>query len=413
MAPVPALRHRAKRLLLKCNPGGPLPVTEEKYYPAGKAAARPFPDLPMKKLLFVGIHRPDRSPSQRYRFEQYQPYLESHGYSCDYSYVISAADDKVFYRPGHYLEKLGIFLKGAFHRFRDVRKASDYDIIFVQREAFMTGTTRFEQGYAHSKARLVFDFDDAIWIPQQSEANKRLSFLKDFDKTSRIIRMSDLVLAGNEYLAGYARQFSNRVQVLPTVIDTDLYNPAPPEPKPNDRVCIGWTGSFSTIEHFETALPALLEIKQKYGERVYFKLIGDPGYRNEELDVTGIPWNSKTEAEDLREIDIGIMPLPDNQWTKGKCGMKGLQYMALEIATVMSAVGVNPEIIRQGENGFLATDTRQWVDALSRLIEDPQLRRQLGREGRRTIEEKYSVRAQRDNLVRFLEEALQLPKVVQ
>ncbi|RTQ47134.1 glycosyltransferase [Hymenobacter gummosus] len=359
----------------------------------------------MKRVLFVAMHRPDRSPSQRFRFEQYLDYLRQHGYESEYSYLISPADDKVLYSPGNYVGKLGIFLKSAAKRLGNALKAGSYDIIFIQREAFMIGTTVFESLFARSKAKVVFDFDDSIWRNQgeASGANTNLLFLKNPDKTKDIIAMSDLIFAGNEYLASYARQFNKNVVIVPTTIDTEEYQRAATPPHPG-RVCVGWSGSFTTIEHFETALPALRQLKAKYGDKVYFKVIGDGSYRNEELGITGLPWRKDTEIQDLSEIEIGLMPLPDTEWAKGKCGLKGLQYMALEIATIMSPVGVNSEIIQDGVNGFLADGTEEWVDKISRLIDNAALRQQMGRQGRQTVVSKYSVLSERDHYVQLFDQ---------
>jgi len=169
-----------------------------------------------------------------------------------------------------------------------------------------------------------------------------------------------------------------------------------------DRVCVGWSGSFTTIEHFETALPALRLVKEKYGDRVYFKVIGDGSYRNAELGITGLPWRKDTEIQDLSEIDIGLMPLPDTEWAKGKCGLKGLQYMALEIATIMSPVGVNSTIIEDGVNGYLADGPAEWADKIGHLVENAGLRQQLGAASRQTVVDHYSLLSERDRYVQLL-----------
>ncbi|MDQ2769623.1 MAG: glycosyltransferase family 4 protein [Bacteroidota bacterium] len=359
----------------------------------------------MKRILFVAMHRPDRSPSQRFRFEQYLDYLRQNGFDSDYSYLIDAADDKVLYSPGNYVGKLGIFLKSSAKRLGNVLSLGKYDIVFIQREAFMLGTTIFEKLFARSSAKVVFDFDDSIWRNQGEAvgANSNLLFLKNPDKTKDIIAASDLIFAGNEYLADYARRFNKNVVIVPTTIDTTEYQRVPVPAHPG-RVCVGWSGSFTTIEHFETALPALRQLKAKYGDRVYFKVIGDGSYRNEELGIVGLPWRKDTEIADLSEIEIGLMPLPDTEWAKGKCGLKGLQYMALEIATLMSPVGVNSTIIQDGVNGFLADQPEEWVAKISTLIDNEALRLQMGRAGRQTVVDHYSVLSERDHYLTLFRE---------
>ncbi len=358
-----------------------------------------------KRILFIASHRLDRAPGQRYRFEQYFSYLQKHGFECKLSHIISEKDDKTFYAKGNYISKLFIFLKSIIIRTKDVITAPRYDIIFIFREALMTKHTFFERKFAKSGAKLVFDFDDAIWLPTVSSGNQRLSWLKNAGKTSDIISLCNMVFAGNRYLADYASQYCSNVKVIPTTIDTDLYKRVDAA-KDNDRICIGWSGSFTTIEHFEYGIPFLKAIKAKYGDRIYFKVVGDATYHNAELGTQGIAWDKEQEIAVISSFDIGIMPLPDDEWTKGKCGFKGLLYMTFEVPAVMSRVGANKEIIQDGENGFLADGVEEWVQKLSLLIESAELRKKLGQAGRVIVIEKYSVISQRDNYVKYLNEVL-------
>lgn len=359
----------------------------------------------MKKVLFIGAHRPDRSPSQRFRFEQYINHLEENGFICHQSYLIKEWHEKKFYNPGNLTHKMYIFIRSFAKRLYEVVRYYNYDIIFVQREAFMTGTTLFERLYKLTKAKLIFDFDDAIWLHDVSEANKKLGWLKNPDKTGKIIRIADLIFAGNEYLAEYARKFNDNVVIIPTTIDTNEYRNLLLNTHPS--VCIGWSGSMTTIKHFEYAIPFLTQLKNKYGNKISFKVIGDGSYRNEALGITGIAWNKEDEIKELSSFDIGIMPLPHDEWAKGKCGLKGLQYMALEIPTVMSPVGVNMEIIKDGTNGFLAETTDEWVEKVSLLLESEELRHKIGKEGRKTVVEKYSIESQKKNYLNHFNNIIQ------
>lgn len=354
-----------------------------------------------KKVLFLTIHRPDRTPSQRFRFEQYLEHLTANGFECEVSYLIREQDDNVFYSSGNYLKKCAILARSILKRLGELWRAQQYAVVFVQREGFMLGTAFFERGMA-KRTKMIFDFDDSIWLQGVSAGNRRLGFLKDSSKTAKLIQMSDLIFAGNPVLAEYAMQFNRNVCIIPTTIDTDKYQRT--ALSTSDRVCVGWSGSFSTIDHFTSCLPALQLIKARFGERVYFKVIGDGNYRNEDLGIQGVEWSREDELEELSEIDIGLMPLPDTEWTKGKCGLKGLQYMALGIPAIMSPVGVNTEIIQDGVNGFLAKDRDEWVRKISLLVDDPQLRRKLGDRGRETVIERYSVIAFRDQYVRRFKE---------
>ena len=350
----------------------------------------------MKKILFITAHRRDRAPNQRFRFEQYFDFLNQHGFECTLSPLIKTAEeDRLFYAKGNYLKKIQLGLLFASRRLKDIFRANQFDIIFIAREAFITGSTFFEKQLSNSKAKIIFDFDDAIWMNVISANNKLFAWLKDGTKTNRIISYADLVFAGNEYLSVHANKFNNHVVIIPTTIDTEIYQPNYNVNK--NKIVIGWSGSVSTIEHFQFAIPALKILKKKYANKIEIKVIGDGNYRNEDLDIIGLPWKMETEIRDLQSIDIGIMPLPNDEWTWGKCGLKGLQYMALEIPTLMSPVGVNKIIISDGVNGYLANNTDEWVDKISRLIKDVELRVSIGKSGRKTVVEQYSVEKQKSN----------------
>ncbi|HMK25866.1 MAG TPA: glycosyltransferase family 4 protein [Chitinophagaceae bacterium] len=346
----------------------------------------------MKKVLIICLHRTNRSPGQRYRYEQYIPFLEKNGYRFDISNLLNEKEDAFFYSKGNYFRKLTIFLKTWILRIRDWGRMNKYDIIFIYRDALVTGSTFFEKRFSRSKAKVIYDFDDAIWIQKVSEGNKRLAFLKNPAKTKKIIGLCDLVFAGNRFLADYALQFNKNVVIIPSTIDINVYNKKEIKAS-KDKVCIGWTGSSTTIRHYIMAIPVLKKIKEKYGDSVEFKIIGDENYYCAELDTRGERWTAETEVKDLSQLDIGIMPLPDDEWEKGKCGMKGLQYMGLGIPAVMSPVGANLEIIQHGINGYLPNTENEWVDVLSNLIENKELRERIGKASRQTVIDKYSVEA--------------------
>ncbi|MCC6840087.1 MAG: glycosyltransferase family 4 protein [Flavobacteriales bacterium] len=363
----------------------------------------------MARILFIASHRPDRAPGQRFRFEQYFHHLEQNGHQCELSFLVGQQDDRVLYTRGNYLGKARFVRRAIRKRSADLARVNDFDIVFIFREALMTRSIRFEEGFKRSRAKLVFDFDDAIWLPNVSEANRAWAWMKDPGKTSRIIAMCDLVFAGNAYLAEYARAFNKRVEVVPTTIDTGEY--VPRTARPDGPVIIGWSGSVTTIQHFRYAVPALQKLKAKYGDRIAFRVVGDGTFRHEELGITGLPWRKDTELDDLRAMDIGIMPLPDDEWARGKCGLKGLQYMALGIPTLMSPVGVNTEIIHHGVNGFLPRNDNEWVELISCLVEDADLRARLGAEARRTVEQRFSVLAWRDTYLNLFNSLIHQPQV--
>jgi glycosyltransferase involved in cell wall biosynthesis len=360
----------------------------------------------MQNVLILCAHRPKRSPSQRYRFEQYLPFLETQGFRFTFSYLLNEQDDRTFYSKGNFPAKVFILIKSVFIRTKDCFRFKKFDIVFIQREASFFGTSFFEKQAYRSGAYVIFDFDDSIWLADTSPGNKKWEWIKKPAKFFKNLSYANVVIAGNPYLAEKAGSVNKNTVVIPTTIDTNFHIPRP-ELRNTECIMIGWSGSISTIKHFELLLPVLIRIKERYKETVAFKIIGDKNYHNEKLDLTAVDWSESSEVNEINSFDIGIMPLPDDEWANGKCGLKGLSYMACEVPVIMSAVGVNREIITPGKNGFLSSAESEWFTILTTLIENKNLRIEIGKEGRKTVIEKYSVEANKHKYAEIFKNAKQ------
>lgn len=352
------------------------------------------------RVGFLAIQANGLSPSQRYRVEAFVPALARRGVTVRFDWVLDASDLRTFYGRGAAAGKAVVAGTAAARRLSSVARARGIDVWLVQREAFFLGGA-WSEWLASLSAPVVFDFDDAIWLRTTSAANARFAWLKNVDKVAAMARRAHTVIAGNAYLASWARQHSDNVVVVPTCVDTDLF--APPATRPSGgRVTIGWSGSPSTIAHLRPLLPVLARVKARYGDLVSLRVMGDPEFEHPALGLRGEAWSPAAELQLLREMDIGLMPLPDDQWTRGKCGLKGLVSMAMGAASVMSPVGVNTEIVQHGTNGFLPGSDEAWYDVLCQLVEDGALRARVGADGRRTVVERYSVRQWQDTLATVL-----------
>lgn len=277
-----------------------------------------------------------------------------------------------------------------------------FDLVIVVRESLLTRSVFFERFARFTGIPLIYDFDDAIWLPNVSESNRKLTWLKKPSKTKKSIRFASLVIAGNSFLADYASKYNSNVIVIPTTLDTDYYTSSEIKAE-KKQVTIGWSGSPTTIEHFRIAENAMEIVKQKYGDRVCFVILGAPSYVNKTLDTKGISWSQEIELPTLKTFDIGLMPLPDDEWSKGKCGFKALLYMSLGITSVLSPVGVNQEIVKEGKNGFFASSTEEWVEKISLLIENETLRNQCGMEARKYLVEHFSVLAWQEKYIYYFD----------
>jgi len=346
-------------------------------------------DRPLS-LLVLASKPKGISPSQRFRLEQWAPRLErDHRIRLDFAPFESGRLAAILNKPGRTVEKAALVARDFLSRSSVIRDAGRYDAIVIHREAALIGPAIYERLLARTGKPIIFDFDDSIWSHSQVTNNGIFSRLHFFGKTSTICRLATAVTAGNEFLADYARRKNGNVHVIPTSIELDDY-PVSAEPASARPFVVCWTGSTSTLGHFEHARPALEQLAKQLPVEV--KVICN---RPPEHDVAGarmrfIPWSADGEASEIGDCHVGIMPLPDDEVTRGKCALKALQYMATGRPVVVSPVGVNAEIIRDGANGFLADSAEEFASRLAELAASSELRRTMGDNARKTIETSYS-----------------------
>ena len=343
-----------------------------------------------RRLLVLASKPQGISPSQRYRFEQWAPHLaREHGIMLDFAPFESQALAELLYEPGHIGAK-ALFTMRDFVRRSDVlRRARGYDAVVIHREAALLGPPLYEALIAATGKPIIYDFDDAIWSPGQAWKNGIFSRLHFTGKTSTICNMARAVTVGNEFLAAYARKRNRFVVVIPSSIELAQY-PLLPETKEKRKFVVCWTGSTSTLVHFEHAREALERLATELEVVVKVVCSKPPEHPIAGAEMRFVPWSAEREAEEVGDCHVGIMPLPNDEVSRGKGGMKLLQFVATGRPVIVSPVGVNCELVEPGINGFLAQTTNEWVDALRRLALDPELRSRLGQNGRRTVQNGYS-----------------------
>lgn len=349
------------------------------------------------KILFLVPYPLKQAPSQRFRFEQYLKKMEQSGALIKIESFLLSQNWLVFFDVGNFPGKLAALFHGFFRRALTLLTATKYDFVFIHREAAPIGPPIIEWILARIlKKKIIYDFDDAIWMTDKKNENWLEEKIRWRKKIASICRWSYKVSCGNEYLCAYARQFNDRVILNPTTIDTaavhnrQLYPGVLNKKESQSEIIIGWTGSHSTLKYLDD-LTAVLRQMETQHENTSLLVIAN---RQPEFLIERVifkPWSVGTEIIDLLEVDIGIMPLPDDVWARGKCGFKALQYMALGIPTLASPVGVNSTIIQHGVNGFLCSTASEWVESLNLLIGDPALQKKIGEAGRQTVEKYYSV----------------------
>jgi glycosyltransferase involved in cell wall biosynthesis len=316
-----------------------------------------------------------RNVGNRYRFPQFMPDLGEHGIEVDLQRIVSS--------PLRFLGMLNTLGKA--------------DIVVILRKLSSPWKQQLIRRFAK---KIVFEYDDSImyrssrWSNQYSDTRR--------SRFERMVKASDLVIAGNQFLKGEATKYVNegKVHVIPTVVDIERYA-AKQYHVQKDEVIIGWLGSKGTLYYLKELVPVLTEIGKRF-PFAQLKIVCNDFLDVPSMHVIQKEWTEEDEVADLQSFDIGLGPLTDDVWTRGKCGLKLVQYLAVGVPVVCSPVGANKEIVADGKVGFWARDDMEWIERLSLLITNPDLRLKMGERGRERIEQKYSLQSIAPKLVDML-----------
>jgi glycosyltransferase involved in cell wall biosynthesis len=344
----------------------------------------------------------------------YLPALADAGIEGSVSPFLSEAAFRRFYRPGLHglLWKAAGAVGGLAKRTRELAGGTAADAVVIHREAVPRGNRKVFEKLRESGVPILYDLDDAIYmaprdyVEKGEDSRKAMTRGKDPAEVDFLLRESDAALVGNDILAAHAREVGARkVVVLPTPVDTATFRPDPARRETGDRPLVGWVGSPTATYCLRAIAPALSAAARRRPFRLL--VVGASG----PVEVPGVEviqrdWALDREAADYASLDVGLYPLPDNPWTRGKCGYKALLYAASGAPCLASPVGVNAEIVRNGETGLHARDDAGWEEGLVRLLGDAALRARMGAAGRRLVEERYAVPVLAPILVRALKEAV-------
>jgi glycosyltransferase involved in cell wall biosynthesis len=338
------------------------------------------------KILVVATH-PVEGASTRYRILAYLPALEQRGFRVRFHPFFPSGALAAIYASGNQLSKLYYLLRGVLERGHHLG-SGDFDLLLIHRELFPLGRSFFLSRLRKRRVPIVYDYDDALFLPQRQD-RWLLGKLENPDGARTLIEASEAVIAGNEFLFEYAKRYNPRVVLIPTALDTFRIR-ARESDRQQGRCVIGWIGSHTTEKYIHGLRP----IFEKLASDAVFslKIVGARRRLTVEgAEVIQLPWELEREVEDFQSCDIGVYPLSNDEWAKGKCGFKALQFMAAAVPVVASSVGVNNEIILDGVNGFLASSDEEWHSKILLLLRDPNLRREMGMAGRKTVEERFSL----------------------
>jgi glycosyltransferase involved in cell wall biosynthesis len=364
------------------------------------------------KILFI-TPSPIQSASERYRIYQYLPYLERAGFACTVrpfaTHVLHRAIQKETLAP-----KLLLTPFCYLRRMLELAAVSGYDAVVVHRGIFPFPWPALEKMVIRGRKKVIFDFDDAIHIGHRDTAATKYPWIYKFKYGPGVNGMLSRcahVIAGNRTLAEHALQFNSQVSIIPTVVDLEQYAYQTPR-IPGELLTIGWVGSRSTSPYLLEIESGLDRLSKAHPDKIRYRFYGHPQRKLNLPKFESLPFSLDSEIEDLRAMDIGIMPMPDNDWTRGKCGFKAIQYMALGIPTVTSPVGMATELVQDNVNGFSARTPEEWFEALNLLVTDLRLRRRFAEAARKTIEARYSLQAWGPRLCELFDRILEQPVAV-
>jgi glycosyltransferase involved in cell wall biosynthesis len=350
-----------------------------------------------KKIAFLCPYPFDTAPSQRFRYEQYLPYLTEADFKYQIFPFLDPGTNSILYHKGFIFRKMFGILKGFFLRWVCLPKLLTYDYVFLHREACPLGPPFIEWVITKIlRKKVIYDFDDAIWKTDAEDRGALVNLIKNPGKINSLIRWSYKISGGNEYLCSHAKKYNRNVICNPTTIDTEkLHNKI--KDQHSESIVIGWTGTHSTLIYLTPLIPVIGILEKKYDFNFIVICNKKPDFILKSLVY--VPWIKKSEIEDLLKFNIGLMPLEENEWTLGKCGFKALQYMSLGIPALVSPVGVNKQIVTHGKDGFLCESEKDWLEHLSFLIENEQARIEMGKDARKKIQDQYSVTSNKMNFI--------------
>ena len=354
-----------------------------------------------KSILVVCPFPQGVAAGQRLKYEQYLEHWRDNGYRVTVSSFMDEAMWKAVYTRGQFVSKVLGTLRGHFRRMQDIFRVRRFDAVYLFMWVTPFGTSFFERVFRLLAKRLIYDIEDNILTTQNSALNPITKVLKGPDKAAYLIRESDHVITSSPFLNDYCLKRNRKkcCTYISSSVDTDTFLPI--NAYSNKRIAtIGWTGTFSSKIYLDLLQNVFRELQKRC--RFKLRVISNFQYELPGIDLEVIQWTREKEVEDLQGIDIGVYPLPQDEWVLGKSGLKAIQYMAFGLPVVATDVGTTPRIINHLQNGWLVRTEEEWLEALETLVKNPLQRRALGEAARRTVVEKYSTRVIRSQYLSIL-----------
>lgn len=358
-----------------------------------------------KKILVICPYPVGTAAGQRLKYEQYIGDWEANDFQVDVSPFMNMRMWNIVHKKGRTLQKIGWTLLGLLKRVKDIFRLGKYEIIYVHMYVNPIGNAFFERIYRRLSKKIVYDLEDNRLLGANKEVKGIAQTIRGTEKTRFLVKTSDYVITSSPALNDICLTINEkrRCEYISSSIDTDRF--VPNNSYSNDKkIIIGWTGTFSTRPYLDLLRPIFIELKKRRD----FKLvvIGNFEYEFPEMDLELIQWSAETEVEDLQKIDIGVYPLPLDDWVAGKSGLKAIQYMAFGLPCVSTDISTVQQFVVDGENGFLVKSNNEWIERLVELIDSPSLRKKIGENARQTVLDRFSKRVIKKQYLKILESVI-------
>lgn len=343
-----------------------------------------------KSILVICPMHVGYAPSQRLKYEQYFNHWEQNGFTITVAPFMSLALQKVIYKKGLYFKKAMGMLSGYYRRLKLLSQIKKYDIVYVHLYVTPMGPALFERLVCNRAKKIIFDIDDLVFLKNDKAEPWYALLLKGRKKPLYLMQKANHVITCTPYLDEFVRKYNSNTTDISSTINTDTYIPVNKYTNDN-KLVIGWSGSHSTVRMLETILP----IFQKLNQHIDYKLLvmGTTNFKIESVDVECVAWSEDKEISTLQRMDIGLYPLPFEEWIKGKSGLKALQYMALGVPAIATNIGCTDRVVQEGETGFLVKEHEEWIEKIIYLANNPNERKRMGGNGRQRVDNYFSIKA--------------------
>jgi L-malate glycosyltransferase len=351
-----------------------------------------------KKILFICPYPINTAPGQRLKYEQYFDYFKKNNYNYDVESFFNYKEYNILYTKGNLFKKIFAVIKGYLRRLYTSFKLKNYDLIYVFLNVTPLGGSFFERVYRFLSKKMIFDIDDLVYLNKYQKENKLAKYLRSSNKYFYLMKHSDHVITCTSYLDSVAKKFNKNTTNISSTVNTKIYTPK--KFNRSKKIVIGWTGSFSTLPYLNLIKKVIIKIQKVYNCDLH--IISSKKKKLDFKNYKSIIWKSKTEVDDLKAIDIGLYPLPKEEWVKGKSGLKAIQFMSLGIPVIATDTQINRKVILNNKTGILVNSEKEWFSALKKIIENKKLREYMSKNGIYHVRKNFSVEVNKHKYLNIL-----------